>query len=279
MQHETVSLTHIVSFIISTTTVQKKGDPEAFTIPCSVGQRDFALALCDNGASINLMPPAIYNKSGLGMPRSITMRLQMADRSIKRPVGMVDDALARVSDFLLPVDFVILDCAIDRDIPIILGRPFLATGRALMDLKKNEIKFRVNDEEVTFKASRGMKLPSAYESISMIDFIDVVDEAVEFKMEEESLGEAFAAILVNFDSKDMEGYVEIVNSLVGLGSYSYHPKKLDLDLKNRTTPPAKPSIIDPPKLELKQLLSYLKYEFFGPNNTLPVIVLALPAEK
>ncbi|XP_059310146.1 uncharacterized protein LOC132061324 [Lycium ferocissimum] len=106
VQHETVSLTHTVSSIISTTTVQKKGDPGAFTIPC------------------------------LGMLRLTTMRLQMTDRSIKRPVGVVDDVLVRVGDFMLPVDFVILDCAVDRDIPIILGRPFLTTGRALMDSKK-----------------------------------------------------------------------------------------------------------------------------------------------
>ncbi|XP_059291807.1 uncharacterized protein LOC132045270 [Lycium ferocissimum] len=111
VQHEIVSLTHIVSSIISTTTVQKKGDPGAFTIPC------------------------------LGMPRPTTMRLQSSDRSIKRPVGVVDDVLVRVGDFMLPADFVILDCAIDRDIPIILERPFLATGRALMDLEKNKIKF------------------------------------------------------------------------------------------------------------------------------------------
>ncbi|XP_059310187.1 uncharacterized protein LOC132061372 [Lycium ferocissimum] len=96
-----------------------------------------------------------------------------------------------------------------------------------------------------------MKLRSAYESISMIDSVDIIDEAVEFKMEKESLGEALAGILVNFDAKDMEGYMETVNSLVGLGSYSYHPKKLNLDLENRTTPPAKPSIIEPLKLELK----------------------------
>ncbi|XP_059302271.1 uncharacterized protein LOC132054244 [Lycium ferocissimum] len=141
VQHETVSLTHTVSSIILTTTVQKKGDPGAFTISCSIGRHDFARALCDNGASINQMPLAIYKQSGLGMLRPMTMRLQMADRSIKRPVGVVDDVLVRVDDFLLLADFVILDCVIDRDILIILGRPFLTIGRALMDLEKNEIKF------------------------------------------------------------------------------------------------------------------------------------------
>ncbi|XP_059294570.1 uncharacterized protein LOC132047560 [Lycium ferocissimum] len=246
VQHETVSLTHTVSFIISTTTVKKKGDLEAFTIPYSVGHHDFACALCDNRVSINLMPLAIYKQSGLGMPRPTTMRLQMADRSIKKPVGVVNDVLVRVGEFMLPANFVILDCAVVRDIPIILGRPFLATEKTLMDSEKNEIKFRVNDEEVTFQASNGMKLPSAYESISM---------------EEESAGKALAGILVNIDAEDMEGYVETVNSLVGI------------------TPPRKPSIIEPPKLELKQLPSHLKYEFLGPNNTLLVIVSALLTEE
>ncbi|XP_059288757.1 uncharacterized protein LOC132042155 [Lycium ferocissimum] len=102
---------------------------------------EFARALCDNGARINLMPLAIYKQSNLGMPRPTTMRLQMADRSIKRPGGAVDNVPVRVGKFLLPADFVILDCDVDREIPIILGRPFLGTVRALMDSKKNEIKF------------------------------------------------------------------------------------------------------------------------------------------
>nr|XP_009779877.1 PREDICTED: uncharacterized protein LOC104229008 [Nicotiana sylvestris] len=236
---------------------------------------DFARALYDNGASINLMPLAIYKKVGLGMPRPTSMRLQMADRSIKRPVGIVDDVLVRVGKFHLPTDFVILDCAVDKDIPIILGRPFLATGRALMDSEWNEIKFRMNDEEVTFQESKGMKLPHEYESISVIDVVDEVEDAVEMKMEEQCLDEALAAILVNFDGEDMEGYMESVNALEGLGSYTYGPAKLSLDLKNRATPPAKPSIIEPPQLELKPLPPFFRYKFLGSNDTLPIIVSSL----
>ncbi|XP_019235480.1 PREDICTED: uncharacterized protein LOC109215821 [Nicotiana attenuata] len=161
-KNEVVNMTHRVSSIIATTLVQKKEDPGAFTIPCTIGAREFARALYDNGASINLMPLAIYKQAGLGMRRPTSMRLQMADRSIKRPVGIVDDVIVKVGGFQLPADFVILDCAVDKEIPIILGRPFLATGRALMDSERNEIKFRVNDEEVTFQASKGMKLPHEF---------------------------------------------------------------------------------------------------------------------
>ncbi|XP_070015537.1 uncharacterized protein [Nicotiana sylvestris] len=274
-KNEVVNVTHRVSSMIATSTIQKKKDPGAFTIPCTIGAHDFARALCDNGASINLMPLAIYKKAGLGMPRPTSMRLQTADRSIKRPVGIVDDVLVKVGKFHLPADFVILDCAVDKEIPIILGRPFLATGRALMDSKWNEIKFRVNDEEVTFQASKVMKLPHEYESISVIDVVDEVEDAVEMKMEERCLGEALAAILVNFDGEDMEGYMELVNALEGLGSYTYAPSKLSLDLENRATPFAKPSIIEPPQLELKPLPPHLRYKFLGSNDTLPVIVSSL----
>ncbi|XP_070029407.1 uncharacterized protein [Nicotiana sylvestris] len=106
---------------------EEKEDPGAFTIPCTIGVHNFARALCDNGASINLMPLAIYKQAGLGMPRSTSMRLQLVDRSIKRLVGIVDDVLVKVGKFYLPVDFVILDYAVDKEIPITLGRPFLAT--------------------------------------------------------------------------------------------------------------------------------------------------------
>nr|XP_009777677.1 PREDICTED: uncharacterized protein LOC104227184 [Nicotiana sylvestris] len=187
---------------------EKKENPGAFTIPRTIRAHDFARALCDNRASINWMPLAIYKKAGLGIQRPISMRLKMVDRSIKRPLGIVVDVLVKVGKFHLPTDFVILDCAVDKEIPIILGRPFLAIGRALMDLEWNEIKFRVNDEEVTFQASNGMKLPQEYESISVINVVDEVEDAVEMKMEEQCLSEALAAILVNFDGEDMEGYME-----------------------------------------------------------------------
>ncbi|XP_070025042.1 uncharacterized protein [Nicotiana sylvestris] len=126
-KNEAVNVTHRVSSIIATSTIQKKKEPRASTISCTIGAHNFARALCDNGDSINLMPLSIYKKAGLDIPRTTSMRLQIADHSIKRPVGIVDDVLVNVGKFHLPADFVILDCAVDKEIPIILGRPFLAT--------------------------------------------------------------------------------------------------------------------------------------------------------
>ena len=78
------------------------------------------------------MPFSIYKKLGLGDPKPTAMRLLMADQTVKRPIGILHDVLVKVESFIFPVDFVILDCEVDFEVPIILGRPFLATGEPLL---------------------------------------------------------------------------------------------------------------------------------------------------
>ena len=80
------------------------------------------------------MPLSIYKKLGLGDPKTIVMWLLMADRTIKSPIGILHDVLVKVESFIFPADFGILDCEVDFEVPIILGRPFLATGRAFVDM-------------------------------------------------------------------------------------------------------------------------------------------------
>ncbi|PHT97075.1 hypothetical protein BC332_33996 [Capsicum chinense] len=84
---------------------------------------------------------SLVQKLGLGDPTPTNMRLVMADRSVKRPVGILNDVLVKVSSFIFPADFVILDCEVDSEVPIILGRPFLATGSVLIDMRANELLF------------------------------------------------------------------------------------------------------------------------------------------
>ena len=103
------------------------------------------------------MPLSIYKKLDLGDPKSTAMRLLMADRTVKRPIGILHDVLVKVESFIFPVDFVILNCEVDFEVPIILGRPFLATGRALVDLEKGQMKFWLNNEEVTFSICRSIR--------------------------------------------------------------------------------------------------------------------------
>ena len=88
------------SAISTRSLVQKKEATSAFTFPCTIGLLHFAKALCDLGASINLMPLSIYKKLGLGDPKPTAMRLLMADRTVKRPIGVLHDVLVKVESFI-----------------------------------------------------------------------------------------------------------------------------------------------------------------------------------
>ncbi|XP_060190490.1 uncharacterized protein LOC132619674 [Lycium barbarum] len=250
---EIMGVTHHCICIVTKALVQKKEDPGAFTIPCTIGRYKFAKALCDLGASINLIPLAIFNKLGLSIPRPTTMRLIMADRTIKKLVGILYNVLVRVDRFIFSADFVILDCEVDFEVPIILGRPFLATGRALADVERRDLKFRMNDEEITFHICKSMKQPA---DMSVMSVIDTIDEAMETTVEHEHV-RILAAVIMNYERENEEEFEETVNALMGLGTYKYNPKKLDLDLENIKKPSTKPSIIEPPTLGIKPLPLHL----------------------
>ncbi|XP_070005174.1 uncharacterized protein [Nicotiana sylvestris] len=98
----------------------------------------------------------------------------MVDRLMKQPLGIIDDVLVQVDKFILPADFVILDCEVDYEVPIILGRPFLAMGKTLVDVEAGELTFRVGDEKVVFHVCKSMKLPNSTEVCSFVDLITAV---------------------------------------------------------------------------------------------------------
>ncbi|XP_070032749.1 uncharacterized protein [Nicotiana tomentosiformis] len=149
MNFETIKVTHQVSAIVHLMAL-KLEDPGAFTIPCTIGSAEFAKALCDLGASINLIPYSVFKNLGIGQPSPISMRLQIVDRTMKRPLEVIEYVLVRVDKFILLADFIILDCELDYEVPIILGRPFLPTRKALVDVEAGELTFRVGDEKVVF---------------------------------------------------------------------------------------------------------------------------------
>ena len=109
-------------------------DPGSFTIPCSIGNSIFVKSLCDLGSSINLLPLSIFRKLDLGEGNPRTNTLQLADRSFTHPRGIINDVLVKVDKFIFPMHFIVLDMEEDKEVPIILGRPFLATDRALIDV-------------------------------------------------------------------------------------------------------------------------------------------------
>ncbi|XP_016571032.1 uncharacterized protein LOC107868939 [Capsicum annuum] len=129
---------------------KRKADPGAFTSPCKVGSLDVAKALCDLGASMNLMPLVVWKKLGLEDQTPTIIQLVMADRSIKWPVGILHDVLVKVADFILPVDFMVLHCDVDFKVPIILGWSLFAIGRLIVGVDnriwhgKKEAKFKIH---------------------------------------------------------------------------------------------------------------------------------------
>ena len=118
---ETVNLTEECSVILQRKLPQKLKDLGSFTIPCTIGNAIFERALCDLGASINLMPLSIFKRLGLGEARPTTVTLQLPDRSLKHPRGIIEDVLVKVNKFIFPADFIVLDMEEDKEIPIILG--------------------------------------------------------------------------------------------------------------------------------------------------------------
>ncbi|GJX09250.1 retrovirus-related pol polyprotein from transposon TNT 1-94 [Tanacetum coccineum] len=135
----------------------KEKDPGSFTIPYDIGQLHINNALADLGASTSLMPYPIYEKLGLGEPKAIRMSLELADRSIQYPRGIVKNVLIKVDKFVLPIDFVILDMPEDSRAPIILGRPFLETALAMINVFNKKITLRVGDNEVMFDIDQSTK--------------------------------------------------------------------------------------------------------------------------
>ncbi|XP_070013256.1 uncharacterized protein [Nicotiana sylvestris] len=128
----------------------------------------------------------------------------------------------------LGANFVILDCEVDYEVPIILGRPFLATGKALVDVEAGELTFRVGDEKVGFHVCKSMRPPNSTDVCSFVDLVtDVIVDETSVVM---NIDDTLEAVLLNCDDEEIEGYVKCVNSLQGMGLYTSEPHKLYLDL-------------------------------------------------
>ncbi|XP_070049401.1 uncharacterized protein [Nicotiana tomentosiformis] len=226
------------------------------------------------GAIVYSMAPKfedpVFKTLGIGQPRPTSMRLQMADPTMKRPLGVNEDIFVHVDKFIFSADFVILYCEVDYEVLIILRIPFLATGKAFCDVEAGEFNFLVGDEKVVFYVCKSIRQPNSNEVCSFVDL--VTDIIVDETSATINVGDILEAILLNFDDDEMDGFMKCVNSLQGMGSYNYAPRKMSLDLENKTTPHTKPSIEEPPTLELKPLPPHFRYEFLGPCSTLPFIL-------
>ncbi|XP_070005624.1 uncharacterized protein [Nicotiana sylvestris] len=176
-----VILTEKCSAILQNKLPQKLGDPGSFIIPCTLGGVYFEKALCDSGASINLMPFSIFRKLDLGKMKDIRVSLHFADQSTKKPKGIIENVLVRVDKFVFPVDFIVLEMKECPDEPIILGRQFLATGRAIIDVHQGQLILRVDEERVIFYMQKILRFSGNEASSSCFSIDMISDLADEFK--------------------------------------------------------------------------------------------------
>ncbi|XP_016206058.1 uncharacterized protein LOC107646385 [Arachis ipaensis] len=148
-ENETILLTEECRALIQKGLPPKLEDPGSFFLPCAIGSMTINKAMCDLGASINLMPSSLVKKLCIEEVKPVQMSSELVDKSVICPRGVIENLLVKVDKFIFPTDFVILDLDEDEGDFIILGRPFLATARAIIDVERGELTLKMHDESVT----------------------------------------------------------------------------------------------------------------------------------
>nr|GFC27107.1 reverse transcriptase domain-containing protein [Tanacetum cinerariifolium] len=157
---------------------RKLGDPRKFLIPCEFYGMDECLALADLGASINLMPLSEWEGLSLLELTPTCVTLKLADRSLSKPIGIAKDVSFKVRVFHFPADFVVIDFEPDPRVPLILGRCFLKTSRALIDVHKGELTLCIGNEAITYNLDQTVRYSANYNQLTA-NKIDVIESACE----------------------------------------------------------------------------------------------------
>ncbi|GJT65627.1 reverse transcriptase domain-containing protein [Tanacetum coccineum] len=290
---------------------EKLRDPGKFLIPCDFPELDECLALDDLGASINLMPLSVWKKLSLPELTSTRMTLKLADRSVAHPKVVAKYIFVKVGKFYFPANFVVVDYDVDPRVPLILERPFLRTARALIDVYGEELNLRVDDEAITFKVGQTSRYSyNDVELVNQVNVIDIAceeyaQEVLRF-LDSSTSGNptpsdpiiaSYSPSFTPFEGGDfifqeIENFLRTLEELSNLdddyydteGDILYLEKLLDEDpsstlplmknddLKQVDVTMTKPSIEEPPELELKDLPSHLEYAFLEGTDKLPVII-------
>ncbi|XP_020978153.1 uncharacterized protein LOC107636669 [Arachis ipaensis] len=173
-----VVLTKECSTLVQKKHPQKLPDPGSFLIPCTIGTITFEKALCDLCSSINLIPLFVMKRLGIQDVKPTKISLEMEDKSLKKAYGIVEDVLVKVEDLYFPANFLILDNKEDRDDSIILGRPFLATDKALIDVERGELVLSTKlyrSPNINSKFSVGHPSSTIGEGVNVILSLEHVD--------------------------------------------------------------------------------------------------------
>ncbi|GKC94094.1 DNA-directed DNA polymerase, partial [Tanacetum coccineum] len=285
----TIIMNERCSVVLLNKLPSKEKDPGSFTIPCDIGQFHINNALTDLGASISLMPYTMYEKLGLGEPKATRMSLELADRSIQYPRGIIKNVLIKVDKFVILIDSVILDMPEDSRVPIILGRPFLATARAMIDVFNKKITLRVGDDEVIFDVDQSIKRPPTEddECYRIDDLDDIINaEAQKLLANQEPDSFLSRGLEKSIDQSDLEGCklvecetdndystdepirrIMSINTPYPVVQETPEPVKVEREhLYSAST-----NEIDEKKPELKDLPHHLEYTYLHEDKSFPIL--------
>ncbi|GKD93590.1 putative reverse transcriptase domain-containing protein [Tanacetum coccineum] len=187
---------------------RKEKDPGSFTLSCYINNVCFNNALADLGANVSVMPLSTYLNLGLGELAHTKLTVELADKTVKYPKGIAENVLVDIGKFVFPINFVILDMPEDIKVPLILGRPFLSTGHAKIDVFKRKITLRVGEEKIIFKSVKPAS--SLIKRVCMLS----LRERMELDLEARLMGETL--VLNRSLDSFFRDYIELNNLNVPL---------------------------------------------------------------
>nr|GFA09696.1 reverse transcriptase domain-containing protein [Tanacetum cinerariifolium] len=288
------------SAVLVKTLPKKLGDPRKFLIPCDFAGMDECLALADLGASINIMPLSVWKILSLPELTLTCMTLELADRSISRPISVAEDVYVKVGKFYFLTDFVVVDFDADPRVPLILGISFLKIGRALIDVFEGELTLRVGKEAITFNLDQTSRYSANYNDNS-INRIDVIEMACEEYFQEvldffdliassnptpyyDPIVSTTSPTLTPFGNSDF--LLEEVDAFLAIEDDPTSPKVdqcyfnsegdillLKAFLNDDPSPPPPNQKDYLPEVELKELPPHLEYAFLEGDDKFPVIIV------
>nr|GEU76641.1 reverse transcriptase domain-containing protein [Tanacetum cinerariifolium] len=256
---------------------EKLGDPGKFLILCDFLGMAECLTLADLGATINLMPYFVWKKLSLPELTPTCMTLELADRLISRPIGVAEDVYVKVGSFYFSVDFIVVDLDADPRVYLILGRSFLKTGRALIDVFKGELTIRFGKEAITFNLDQTLRYSANYNDMTAkrIDVIDMAfvdfdaDPRVPLILRRTFLKTGKALIYVFEGELTLRvGKEAITFNLDQTSRYSANYN----DITAKRIDVIDVAFDEPPTVELKVLPPHLEYAFLEGDDKLPVII-------
>ncbi|XP_048599844.1 uncharacterized protein LOC125579965 [Brassica napus] len=222
-ESEFMTISKECSEVLQNRQIKKQGDPGKFVLSIHIGKTVFSSSLVDLGSSVNLMPYSVARRLGYTHFKPTWMSLVFAYRSVKSPVGILEDLQVKFGNTSVPADFVVLELEEESKDPLILGRPFLCTVGAIIDVRQGKIDLNLGDIVMQFKMDELLKKPmldgQAFKVDEGIDLLQPRDGMIEEILTKDPLELALvrAEAEQSVENIDADGYAKMLDSARSMG--------------------------------------------------------------